>query len=469
MRPELRAAVLRRWPDAATFYSERDDRTVRLVGDLPRYAGIPVQIVLDPGIASTATGQRLLLISSNLMARWARRVQIVAPDTSLAPSLKRGGHIHLRERVLAEMELADPFGRFEWVELDSVGEAGSDTFRLFLGPWNRSRIIGPAGDDYLVHASGWTVFGRRGEGVHGAIAESASIPSVALAASLGVADIFKRAMGHSRREWLPSFAWSTWSHGFVIEPGEALPWIDPEVSDVIPLGRTLIAGVGAIGSAIIYFADLGILRGELGVLDRDRVETSNLNRSPLFTVEHVLGDEFKVRLVEDYLRANGFKAVVHEGTWAELVADVKASDYDLWISLTNEEGAWAGVPFQLPPVVIHGTTTSGWGFGAGRHVPGVDDCTYCRMPRPEAEFRALCSVGEIAPDDRPATRAALPFLSAASAALVLAEVWKVREKDRQSLPNDVSADLQAGLPAVVALTRRSTEECPGCRAAGLCR
>lgn len=123
----------------------------------------------------------------------------------------------------------------------------------------------------------------------------------------------------------------------------------------------------------------------------------------------------------------------------------------MWVSLTNEDGAWAAVPFQLPPVVLHGTTTSGWGFSAGRHIPRQEDCTLCRLPRPIAEFRGPCAEGEIGAEPTgPPVRASLPFLSAASAALVLAEMLKLCVGGKSAtdaatilhLPNDTAADLR---------------------------
>jgi hypothetical protein len=227
-----------------------------------------------------------------------------------------------------------------------------------------------------------------------------------------------------------------------------------------------LAGVGAIGSALAYLADFMVLRGRLVLLDRDRIETSNLNRSPLFTVGDVLAETVKTDSVSDYLsRHDGLRLETVMGTWAENGARLAREGLDVWVSLTNEDGAWAQMPFQLPPVVLHGTTTSGWGFGAGRHIPRLDDCTMCRLPRPAAQFRGPCAEGDVGGAAAPAgARASLPFLSAASAALVLAELLKIGVPEYPRLSNDISADLRYGLPTVIAVTRVPTEGCEGCRA-----
>jgi hypothetical protein len=120
-------------------------------------------------------------------------------------------------------------------------------------------------------------------------------------------------------------------------------------------------------------------------------------------------------------------------------------------------------------VVLHATTTSGWGLGAGRHIPKREDCTLCRMPRPAAEFRGPCAEGAIE-DMRPDIRASLPFLSTAAAALLLATYMQLDAglagdaRFVTALPNDVSVDLAFGLQALVALHRGPTSGCRGCRA-----
>lgn len=254
-----------------------------------------------------------------------------------------------------------------------------------------------------------------------------------------------------------------WSHKLLGDTAVRIE--DHPMPEALDFGRMLLAGVGAIGSALVYLLDMMKLQGQLTLLDRDRIELSNLNRSPLFGISHVFANELKTVAAAHYLARHRLETRVVNGTWHEHAERVAREPYDVWISFTNEDGAWAEVPFQLPPVVLHGTTTSGWGFGAGRHIPRRDDCTLCRMPRPETEFRGPCAEGEIESSETyvPA-RASLPFLSAASASLVLAELLKLSSPKVTELPNDVSADLRYGLPAVIKLIRLASHTCRGCRA-----
>lgn len=241
-----------------------------------------------------------------------------------------------------------------------------------------------------------------------------------------------------------------------------------DVPDVLDFGHTLLAGVGAIGSTILYLAGLMPMKGTLYLLDRDRVELSNLNQSPMFYIQHVLKSMFKTEVAGRFLAERGIDVQATNGTWREAGANLLSQSFDVLISLTNEDSAWAELPFQMPPLVLHGTTTSGWGFGAGRHIPKIEDCTLCRMPRPMAEFRGPCAEGEIetfAPSG--VARATLPFLSAASASLVLAEFLKLSSASVTQLANDISADFRYGLPAVVTVKRLNDTGCRGCRAAHL--
>jgi hypothetical protein len=477
--------VYERWKTADEFYRDRDNRTMLEVKHLTRYATHPVEIFIDPRTAHVPYVQQISLLACNLTARWARCVRVCVPNVGLARQLVRDGHALLVDRISAEMRDADPFGNFTFTEPHGLVEPVEDKLplRLFIGPWveKSEEYLQTTPDDYFIDASAWTAFGKRGGGFLVDRACGATVAAAALAASIGVADLFKRAVGHARSGWLPSFAWCTWSNTlghlnsdpkggrYATQSSRSHPM--PKVLD---LGRTLLAGIGAIGSALIYIADFMPLSGQLTLLDRDLIEASNLNRSPLFTIMHALERREKTLAAREYLASRGVNISAITGTWHEQGAQLAEEPFDLWVSLTNEDGAWAIVPFQLPPVVLHGTTTSGWGFGAGRHIPRFEDCTLCRMPRPTVEFRGPCAEGEVAQmETGPPTRASLPFLSAASAALVLAEMLKLSLSDNVPtmsdevvfLPNDVAADLRYGLPAVVALKRISSLLCRGCRVA----
>lgn len=465
-RTEVRRSVEERWPTAEDFYNERDDRTRRNTPGFDQYATCSVEILIDPATANTRTAQQIALVACNLTARWARAVTIVIPaDVLIAKGLDRGSFPTLKDRLQFEMAGADPFGHFEFVSIGNYKHRpDEELFRLFIGSWedpqNAEVLIEE--DDFLIWAVGEYAIGRRGEPLSSIIPGEDFTPAAALAASIGAADLFKRAIGHSREQWISSFNWNLIDHSLNRDVGPSRP---TNSGDNLDIGRVLLAGVGAIGSSLVYMLDLAGVVGDITLLDRDRVETSNLNRSLLFDVSHVLSNAHKTELASNFLSSSGIPTRRLDGTWREHSAAISTEPFDVWISFTNEDGAWAQVPFQLPPIVLQGTTTSGWGFGAGRHIPRKEDCTLCRMPRPEAVFRGPCAEGEIDPAkvEGPPMVASLPFLSAASASLVLAELLKLGLSGVEMLPNDVSADLKTGFPAVVSVIRQSDENCRGCQ------
>lgn len=454
--------IQRRWPDADTFYAERDHRTRLEVAQLESYVQRPIEIRIDPAVADEATTQRIAVIAASLVARWARCVRVQAPHVRLCEPLASHGNVFLGERLTREMATADPFGAFEVRERVA---SDADALRLSIGPAKSWDSPTPE-EDYGVDAAGWMARGFRGT-------RGASFPrtpgtagAAALAAAIGVADLFKRAIGHPHAQWLGPVGWCTWHQG-LRSPDDA-DCAGHRVPEQIDMGNVLLAGVGAVGSAVAYILATSPVTGRLTVLDRDCVETSNLNRSPLFTAVDAALGRLKVEVVRAFLRQAGMEVDVVQGFWRDHEEALSVQPFDVWVSLTNEDGAWASVPFLLPPVVLHGTTTSGWGVSCGRHIPRIEDCTACRLPRPHAEFRGPCAEGEIAPATQEApVRAALPFLSVAAGALVVAELSKLGLDGATDLPNSVSADFRVGLPTVMSLSVGPTATCRGCAMAML--
>jgi hypothetical protein len=451
--------VLARWPRAGAFYAERDHRTLLEVNNLHQYVHSPIEIHVSPEFAEDITVQRMALVAANLTARWARNVRVFVPRAQLAAILCVHNDERLDLRIKREMSEGDPFGHFE---VGEITESRSTSLRLNIGPFS---AYPQSNTDYVIDATGWTALGRRGGSGDNYGRDVATAPAAALAATIGAADLFKRAIGHPTNEWLGQVKWCTWHHKLHCDVLRCAPMPVPQT---VELGDLLIAGVGAVGSALLYVLSLTPLCGHVTVLDRDLVEASNLNRSPLFTALDAAQSRSKTDVARDLLRSLGIQVDAVQGTWRDRSERLAERGFDAWVSLTNEDGAWAEVPFQLPPIVLHGTTTSGWGIGFGRHIPRVEDCTACRLPRPHAEFRGPCAEGEInSSDQQGPARASLPFLSAASAALIATELLKLNFPSSPSLPNAVYADFRFGLPAVVATLIGRSKGCKGCQVADM--
>jgi hypothetical protein len=455
--------IRQRWPEPDMFYRERDQRTELEVRNLHSYVFRQVEIHVDPEQASDVTVQRIALTAANLTGRWARNVTVVVPKVHLA--VTSATETTLGGQILLEMRAADPFGSFR------VGDrapthlhADKSPLRLFVGPWENSESL--VRDDYVIGASGWTAQGRRGTQSRFERRWPGSAAAATLAASIGAGDLFKRAVGHSPSDWLNRLEWSTWSHDFGRHLESAA--FEPRPPEVADIGNVLLAGAGAVGSALLYVLSLGPVLGRFTVVDRDQVDTSNLNRSPLFTAYDAATCRNKTDVAGALLHRMGLDVREILGTWREVGEPLSREPFDVWVSLTNEDAAWAEVPHQLPPVVLHGTTTSGWGVAFGRHIPRVEDCTFCRLPRPAAEFRGPCAQGDIAiAAQSNGPRASLPFLSTVAASLLAAELTKLELPGVIAQPNAVEADFRSGLPTVLKMFRSATPGCPGCDMATL--
>jgi hypothetical protein len=450
--------ISRRWPNAEAFYAERDHRTELAVHGLRHHVHSPAEIHVAREFAEDITVQRMALLAANLTARWCRDLRLSVPNVPLAPPLGIHGEQTLVERLRRELREADPFGTFS---VGDLTDASSASLCLRIGPHDKARSSFHE-SDYFIDACGWTALGWRSHREPSYRREPATAPAAALAAAVGAADLFKRAAGHPPQDWLAAVAWCTWNHA--LNADSELGPADPAVCPAIDLGNLLLAGVGAVGSALLYILGLMQPQGKVTVLDKDRVDASNLNRSPLFTAEDAALSRAKTEVARRLLLLLGIQTETVNGTWHEHGERLSREPFDAWVSLTNEQAAWAEVPFLLPPVVLHGTTTSGWGVSFGRHIPRAEDCTACRLPQPHAEFRGPCAEAAIdSAEEGLRYRASLPFLSTVSAALIAAELLKLRSPRVSSLPNAVYADFRNGLPAVVARRLKPTRDCRGCQ------
>jgi len=205
--------------------------------------------------------------------------------------------------------------------------------------------------------------------------------------------------------------------------GAVIDGPDLQKSDI---GRVLLIGAGAVGASIAYLLPLLNLNfSDLCIINPDQVDYSNLNRVPLFFIEHI--GVPKSEVVHNYLCAASVPSR-YIGKWFNDVIgpELSLQNFDVVIPVANEHGVRAAVQANYPPVMIHGSTGSQWDAYAGRHIPLVDDCLVCRFPQPAAAPR--CAQGVLKEQESagaaPLT-GALPFLSLAAGVLALADLVKL--------------------------------------------
>lgn len=410
----------------AEFYSARDSRT-QLCAGTTSFQDVRIALSIEPAEAEHGDGQAAFLLAANLMARWARRVSLHAPRVRLLGCVGPLAGMELgdlAECALRVMRRADPFGGFD-------EDSNPASIRIHIG-------TRPPPEAFGVVGRGWVAFGGRELGSAPAASASHFQGGALLAACLGVGVAFRRAIGDVL---VPSgFRLSLWN----LRGGGAAA--DGPGATGGQLGRVLVVGCGAVGSSIAFLAPALGLEASFALVDGDLVDTSNLNRSPLFDVESI--GRNKAEVVSEYLVRAGLPAMPHRVWLHEVLAQAFHPRPDLVVPVANEHAARLLVQEQVPPLQIYGTTGQDWQAFLGRHIPLVEDCLLCRFPEKEGPPPALaCATGTVSGGGPQEKRidAALPFLSATAALMAVCEMVKAAGGSLPVHPNYACLDLRGPL------------------------
>ena len=389
---------------AEEFYSERDHRTGRVVTSTA-YRETSVRITLARDATSFAD-QVAFFTAVNLTARWCRTLALSAPAASLDARLGTAFGLSGMSLVKAAAALARAIDPFAHVSVDPVPKS---PMHLAIGTDT------PPGA-YAILGRGWIAM--TGEAVR-CDGDAENPLGAALAACVGVAYLFRSAVGVPCPGGVRLSLWN-------LRGGDAAhdgPRLAPA-----PLGRVLIVGCGAVGSAILYLLPLAGLSCEFDLVDGDRVQIPNLSAAPLFLADHV--SDLKVEIAAEYLQRHGLAAVPHPVWFDEAVAAgrIFVQRPDLVIPAANERDVRRRIQHQAAPFQVYGTTGRNWDASLGRHIPLREDCLACRFPqaRPAGEPTLACGWGTLpaVPETQTPVTATLPFLPTAAAAMAVAELVK---------------------------------------------
>lgn len=443
------------------FYKRRGDRTRRIAGN-DDYTKATTGIVTDIQLASTYAGQVMLITAANLLSRWSRKIEIDIPNVELVEQLRSNAYNNLIDRIETECKEANPFCDL------SFKEVSSDTLTLFIGS-EYEKSLHPT---YCITVDGWDVVGWGPEENKNItrFSDTNFVPSAQLASCLGVAQLFKIAVGQKEDKLLGNFRWSLWDYSLrSLNRGPNDTPIIPQ--DQKPVGNILQVGIGAVGSNVLYFLSMVSPNTHVEIIDYDMVEVENLDRTLLFGISDAKsspGD--KVYRAEKILDKMGFVDVTpFKGSWSEFSEEkLDGNDFDVWLALANENNVWQAMAENLPPLVIQATTNDDWGITLGRHIPFKDYCLRCRFKPDDGNVKTLCSQGDIDipqkgnESQNKRVHASLPFLSASAAALIVSELCKLSCKNYSSLSNYVAANLKFDLSHILTLTKKPKQSCPVC-------
>lgn len=424
------------------FYRLRDDRTDRYVQERS-YRDAKCLLFANERVASSFAGQVMILTAANLLSRWCRRIDLYFPDQGLHDRLTLNGWQTLHQRVTGEVRDADPFGEFRIVR-EPVSRYD---FRLQVGTGSASHFA-----DFIIDGGGWLAYGYR-RGSVDITHHSLNPVGPAVAACLGVAQVFKQAIGQPEDQLFNDVVYSAFDLALKGEAG-------PEMPTHIDLGRTQMIGVGSVGSAVLYFLKMLPVVGSLTLIDHDIVKIENLNRSPLFGISS--SGQNKSDVGRNYLLdVQGLDVQSYPIKYSEFIRrhGRQLNSVDLLLSLANEDHVRWTIENNEPPLMIYGTTTRDWGLNFGRHIPLQEDCLVCRYPEDGQEVQLVCAEGQIETQAQQQIDAALPFLSVLAAALVVSEVIGLQLKGYPFHENFAFIDLKNKLERVIKYNRRPKPNC----------
>ncbi len=397
------------------WYALRDDRTKRIDG-ANGFENFKVGVIIDSNIEAYPT-QVMAAVALNILARWCRniKIEILGDAISLLPIYK---DLKLSDALMKMISGADPYGDFSYAhvnesECDEILIIG-DSERMFKNP------------HIWVNASGWLAsisYSTRAMALSG---NNHNIIGPAFASCLGVAEIFKRAIG------LPPV--ENFSHClslYDLGHGSSADGLkNPQFSNQVDFGRIHQVGCGAVGSCLDFLLSLTSWKANVDLIDFDQVSLSNCNRSLAFSAYDAIKERQKVHACYDLFKSSNFSAKSFNDSYDAFIKEGRFLDTppDAILCLANDRNIWYCIQNNLPPLVLHATTTPNWGLNFGRHIPKKEWCIMCRFGQEvNTGFVPPCSEGVISRDVQTAIpiQGVLPFLSSAAAILVIAELAKM--------------------------------------------
>lgn len=399
------------------WYAARDDRTKRIDGSAG-FEDFSLGLVIESSVLKEFSTQVIALTTANILSRWCRQITVQMPEncSSLIPTRDK----NLKKEIESIIHDSDPFCSLSF---EKINETSYDQIVIIgHGEYESNN------PHIWIDGSGWIA------GAGYATAQPTSITSEdrnpvgpAFASCLGAAEAFRQAIGKTPPE--PYESWYSLSD-FSKTSQNPSGLKNPRYVSDADFGTLHQIGCGAVGSSLDFFLSLTDWRGTLHLIDFDVVDMTNCNRSLSFSAIDAQSKSKKVDVCSRVLESTEFKPEAFNGDYSEFVDEKGFLNTvpDLILSLANERNVWAGIQHNLPPIVLHSTTTENWGLNFGRHIPKKEWCIMCRFSREiDHEFEAECAEGTIRNQNGDSDRilGVLPFLSPAGAVLVLAEMAKM--------------------------------------------
>jgi len=185
----------------------------------------------------------------------------------------------------------------------------------------------------------------------------------------------------------------------------------------IDLGETHLVGAGAIGNATVWaLRETTRLRGELLVIDAEKVDLSNLQRYVLTDQGSI--EKYKVDSVAAELERSNIRVQPHRVRWGEYLAQTGRWNLKCVAVAVDSAEDRCAIQASLPETILNAWTQPG-DFGISRHTSfGRSACLMClylprqveksedeliaeaiRLPERKLQIRQLLYAGESVPDE----------------------------------------------------------------------
>jgi hypothetical protein len=236
-----------------------------------------------------------------------------------------------------------------------------------------------------VNSNGWIVrLTSVGDDLDSEMSQENPI-SALMAASLGVAEVFKRVIGipAEKAPLYPTFEFSLYEHtSHPISVGPSLP-------STINLPNSLLVGAGAIGNGIALLLSQLSLQGKLLIVDKEQYADENFGTCVLVGSTGWIDAEKGPRLAK-WLRENSCLVVDGEKALIRDVLSRGVCTAELVIAALDDVAARHDTQLAWPRLLFDGGI-SDVGFGVVQH--RLDDeglaCLRCGYDLPEIDHRAL--------------------------------------------------------------------------------
>ncbi len=385
------------------------DRVDIVDGVTSDYRVAAVSVIISEQSLEDYNGQVMSVVAANILGRWASSINFSIPRDArcLLPGAPESFFDYL-EKTVAQSGLNCKF---------TINSQVDETdLRLHVGPTDENNMI-------WISASGWVAGCGFNEKCDGGSQSAPSGFAASFAACLGVAELFRRALGQPRTPFKVWYSLYNYEQGI---DRSALQ--NPAILGGCDFGILHIIGSGAIGSCFAYLLTLAHdIKGSAHLIDHDEIDAPNIPASLVFSLSQVGGNVKKVDACARLSNSNiellpfpdDYEAFIKSGRH-------RTSPADVILCFANERNIWSTIQHNCPPVVLHATTSPNWGTNFGRHIPEKDWCILCRFGSQLVSTVPLdCAKGELPSRTEQKRYGVLPFLAAASASIAFAELYKM--------------------------------------------